>query len=66
MKPLAIALSGMERGLQQGDGGDLTNIQCKVIQYCHNESPLYYEYILIKMKKKIKGELQNSQFNYIL
>jgi hypothetical protein len=32
MKPLAIALSGKERGL----GGD---VQCKAIWNCQNESP---------------------------
>jgi hypothetical protein len=43
MKPLAIALSGAGRGLWGGlggdGGGDLTNVQCKPIQNCHNESP---------------------------
>jgi hypothetical protein len=53
MKPLAIALSGARRGLEEGDGkGDLTNVQCKAIQNCHNESPMYNESILIKMGKK--------------
>jgi hypothetical protein len=33
-------------------GGDLTNVQCKPIQNCHNESSLYNEYILIKMGEK--------------
>jgi hypothetical protein len=32
--------------------GDLTNVQYKPIQNCHNESPLYNEYILIKMKEE--------------
>jgi hypothetical protein len=31
---------------------DITNVQWKPIQNCHNESPLYNEYILIKMGKK--------------
>jgi hypothetical protein len=31
--------------------GNLTNVQCEFIQNCCNESPLYNEYILIKMKK---------------
>jgi hypothetical protein len=40
------------KGVERGDGGGvLTNVQCKAIQNCHNESPLYNEYILIKMKK---------------
>jgi hypothetical protein len=30
-------------------GDNLTNVQCKVIQNCHSESPLYNKYILIKM-----------------
>jgi hypothetical protein len=49
-KPLAIALSGWG---QEGDGGDdLTNVQCKPIWNCHNEFPLYNEYILIKIVLK--------------
>jgi hypothetical protein len=48
-KPLAIALSAAGRGLRRRDGGgDLTNVQCKPIWNCHNESPLYNKYILIK------------------
>jgi hypothetical protein len=33
-------------------GGDLTNVLSKSIQNCHNETTLYNEYILIKMKKR--------------
>jgi hypothetical protein len=33
---------------------DLTNVQCKAIHNCYNESPLYNKYILIKMEKKKK------------
>jgi hypothetical protein len=48
-KPLAIALSGVGRRLRGRDsGGDRTNVQYKPIWNCHNESPLYNEYILIK------------------
>jgi hypothetical protein len=48
-KPLAIALSGVERRLTgRGDGGDVTNVQHKSTWNCHNEIPLYHEYILIK------------------
>jgi hypothetical protein len=48
-KPLVIVLSGAERGLRGRDGGDdLTNVQYKSIWNCHNESPLYNKYILIK------------------
>jgi hypothetical protein len=40
MKPLAIALSGLGRGSRGEDsGGYLTNVQCKAIWNCHNESP---------------------------
>jgi hypothetical protein len=54
MKPLAIALSGVGRELREGKcGGNLTNVQCKAIQNCHNESPLYNEYILLKMGGKV-------------
>jgi hypothetical protein len=34
-----------------GGGEDLTNVQCKLIRNCHNESLLYHENILIKMKE---------------
>jgi hypothetical protein len=62
MKPPTIALSGARKGLQEGDGGgDLTNIQCKAIQNCHNDSPPYNEYILIKMGKKITEHYQGNQ-----
>jgi hypothetical protein len=54
IKPLAIALRWVGRGSRQRDcGGNLTNVQCKPILNCHNESPLYNEFILIKMKEKI-------------
>jgi hypothetical protein len=49
MKLLAIALSGRE-GLERR-WGDLTSVQCKAMQNCYNESPLYNENILIKMGK---------------
>jgi hypothetical protein len=55
MKSLAITLSGAGSGLQGWEemvGGDLTNVQCKTFGNCHNESPLYNEYILIKIFKK--------------
>jgi hypothetical protein len=49
MKPLAIALSGVQLLFEGRDGGDdVTNVQYKPIQNCHNESPLHNEYILIK------------------
>jgi hypothetical protein len=42
MKLLALALSGAGKGLKGEDGrDDLNNVQCKPIQNCHNESPLY-------------------------
>jgi hypothetical protein len=42
----------VERGLQGvRDGeGDLAKVQCKAVQNWHNESSLYNEYMLIKMK----------------
>jgi hypothetical protein len=49
MNPLAIPLSGVWRGLGRDGGGDITNIQCRVIQNCLNESLLYNKYIIIKM-----------------
>jgi hypothetical protein len=53
MKPLAITLSGVGKGLRGEDGSrdDLANVQCKPIQNCHKESPLYNKYIIRKMKK---------------
>jgi hypothetical protein len=54
MKALATVLSGVGRGLREVHvGGELTNVQCKAIWNCHNESLLYNEYMLIKMKKRI-------------
>jgi hypothetical protein len=55
-KPLAIALSGVGRGLMGRDGeGNVNNVQCKTNQNCYYESlPLYNEYILIKNLLKIK------------
>jgi hypothetical protein len=39
-KPLAIALSGVGRGLKRReDGDDLTNVQYKPNQNCYYESP---------------------------
>jgi hypothetical protein len=32
--------------------GNQTNVQYKAVQKCHNESPLYNEYTLIKMGEK--------------
>jgi hypothetical protein len=46
MKPLAIALSGAGRGLRRRDGGGhLMNVQDQLVWNCHNESPLYNEYM---------------------
>jgi hypothetical protein len=39
-------------GVDRGNGSDLTNVQFKPIQNCHNESSLYNTYILIKMGGK--------------
>jgi hypothetical protein len=38
--------------VKDGWWGNLTNVQCKAIGNWHNESPLYNEYMLIKMKRK--------------
>jgi hypothetical protein len=48
MKPLAIALSGGGGVKGRDGGGELTDVQCEPIRNCHNESPLYNEYILIQ------------------
>jgi hypothetical protein len=41
-KPLAIALSGVGRGLRgRDDGDDVTNVQCKSNWNCHCEPPSY-------------------------
>jgi hypothetical protein len=39
MKPLTIPLTGTEGKCGESSGDDLTNVQCKPIQNCHNESP---------------------------
>jgi hypothetical protein len=39
-------------GREEVKGRELTNVQCKPILNCHNECPLYNEYILIKMKNE--------------
>jgi hypothetical protein len=68
MKLLAIALSGAKRELEEEMlGGDLSKIQCKAIQNCHNESSKYRKYILIKWKKrKCNISLLIKQHEYIL
>jgi hypothetical protein len=67
MKLLALneERTGMARA--GGDeGGNLTNVQCQAIQNCHNESSLYNEYLLIKMKKNKTewGQIVSGQMNY--
>jgi hypothetical protein len=49
---------GWGGGWEVDGGGDLTNVQCKAIQNCHNKFPLYNEYMLIKIKKKKRETLQ--------
>jgi hypothetical protein len=48
MKPFATVLGGVRR---ESKGRGKYNIQCNTIQNYNNESPLYNECILIKMKK---------------
>jgi hypothetical protein len=44
---------GQGGGVYGGDGdGDLINIEYKAVQNYHNKSPLYSEYMLIKMEKR--------------
>jgi hypothetical protein len=51
-KPLAITLSGVERSLRgRNDGDNINNVQYKSSQNCHYESPLYNEYVPIKINK---------------
>jgi hypothetical protein len=53
-KPLAIALNGVGRSWEGIDGGsNLTNMQYKATWNYHKESPVYNEYILIKMVKNL-------------
>jgi hypothetical protein len=64
MKPLAVALSGVGRGPRgAGSGDNLTNIQYKAVQNCHNESPPYNEYMLIKMKKSFEIKNRTNKQN---
>jgi hypothetical protein len=47
--------------VEEDGGSDLTNVQCKPIQNCHNDSPLNHEYMLIKYSLiKIEGLLSFS------
>jgi hypothetical protein len=71
MKPFAIVLSGIRRELGgEMVRGDLTNVQCKAIRNCHNESPLYNKYMLIKMKKSkmvfIQTAIADVLFEFII
>jgi hypothetical protein len=53
-----MALSGVRRGLRGRDnGGNVTSVQYKSNQNCHNEPSLYNEYILIKIHKKYVTDL---------
>jgi hypothetical protein len=49
-EPLAIALSGAERGLRLGETmrANVTNVQYKPNQNCHYDSSLYNTCFLIK------------------
>jgi hypothetical protein len=40
--------------VERGGGSNLTNVQCKAIWNCHNDSLLYNEYKPIKTKKRKK------------
>jgi hypothetical protein len=54
IKPLAIALSGVVMGLQEGDDEvNLNNVQCKAIQNCHNEFR-YSKYMTQNGKKNMQ------------
>jgi hypothetical protein len=49
---LAIALSGVGKRLRgRDDGGNVTNVQCKINWNCHYESSQYNEHFLIKIYK---------------
>jgi hypothetical protein len=64
-KPLATAVSGVGRASRGEDGvGDITNAQYKPFWKCHNEFPLYNEYILIKKlmeNKKTLNSIPNTK-----
>jgi hypothetical protein len=63
-KFLAIVLGGAGRELRgRESGSDLTNVQYKPIWNCHNECPLYNEYILIKKEKEKK---RKSSWNTVV
>jgi hypothetical protein len=55
-------IKGGRRRLRGRDsGGHLTNMQYKPIWNCHNESPLYNKYILVKKGgSKNYGAIRNS------
>jgi hypothetical protein len=62
-KPLPVALSRVGRRLRgRNNGGSVTNVQNKSNWNCHYESPLYNEYILIKI---IVERKQKKIYKYI-
>jgi hypothetical protein len=62
MKPLAIALSVVGRGLLGGAGeGALTNVQYKAVQTCHNEFPCTMNISLIKMGEKEEKNIHDKK-----
>jgi hypothetical protein len=51
--------------VERGDGGgNLTNVQSKATGNCHSESPLYNEYVLIKIKEK-KRKVQDFWYPHV-
>jgi hypothetical protein len=57
MKLFAIVLAGVGKGMREQDGGrvNLTNMQCKAIQKCHNES--LYNLCMLKTEGEKKKKI---------
>jgi hypothetical protein len=52
MKPIGIVLRRGEEMWENDGGNEFNKVYCKHMWKCHNETPLYNEYMLIKCKKE--------------
>jgi hypothetical protein len=72
-KPLAIAFSGVGRGLKERDnGGNVTNVQYKSNRNCHYETPLVSwvypnkDLFFKKISKNLKKKDMLLTLNFLL
>jgi hypothetical protein len=60
-KPLAISLSGVEKGLRGRNNGDnINNVQYRSNWDCHYKSPLPYNEYVLKFHNKKEKDLQET------